>query len=284
MNKKAFTLIELVGVVVILVLLSLLIIPIVEDKIKAAEEISYNSLIEMVETGAILYASNYEDELPELKTNNMSLIELSTILNKGLIERKSLYDKNEEYRLPLDSTIVIIKKDNNIYAKYNNDPQNNNKIFLKGPKDLKINKNSSYYEYGAYVANLSDLTVIDIGESNITNDINSSLPGTYYVSYSYTNAETLKRTVIVPDSSNSTDVVPPVITLTGNSLINISKGSSYVEQGATATDNVDGNITSRIIKTGLVNTKLKGTYYIKYNVVDLNGNKADTVVRTIIVN
>ena len=44
----------------------------------------------------------------------------------------------------------------------------------------------------------------------------------------------------------SPDTTPPVITLTGEAVVSIEVGSTYVDGGATASDNVDGDITSNI--------------------------------------
>ena len=51
-------------------------------------------------------------------------------------------------------------------------------------------------------------------------------------------------------------------------------------RGATATDSKDGTITSKITRTGTVNTGVQGTYYITYSVTNSSGNSA-TVVRVV---
>lgn len=76
------------------------------------------------------------------------------------------------------------------------------------------------------------------------------------------------------------DTALPVITLNGASSINLKVGETYTELGAKATDNLDGDISSKIITTGTVNTKVAGTYTITYTVSDTAGNVA-TVTRTI---
>ena len=77
------------------------------------------------------------------------------------------------------------------------------------------------------------------------------------------------------------DTEKPVITLNGNSVETVVCYSTYNDAGATAIDNMDGNITSQIVKTGDVDTNTLGTYTIKYNVTDSNGNVATEVVRTV---
>jgi surface protein len=83
--------------------------------------------------------------------------------------------------------------------------------------------------------------------------------------------------------SSNTDTTPPVITLNGSSTIQLNVGDTWTDPGATATDDVDGNITSSITTTGTVNTSTAGTYTIAYSVSDAASNTA-SVNRTVIVN
>ena len=76
------------------------------------------------------------------------------------------------------------------------------------------------------------------------------------------------------------DSILPVITLNGSSTINLRVGEVYTELGAKATDDIDGDITTKIITTGTVNTGVAGTYTITYTVSDTAGNVA-TATRTI---
>ncbi|MEK7479324.1 MAG: DUF5011 domain-containing protein, partial [Patescibacteria group bacterium] len=77
--------------------------------------------------------------------------------------------------------------------------------------------------------------------------------------------------------------LPPVITLTGSSTINLFVSQAYVEPGATATDETDGTITGNIIITGVVNMNAPGIYTRAYNVNDSSGNAAVQKTRTIVV-
>ena len=79
-----------------------------------------------------------------------------------------------------------------------------------------------------------------------------------------------------------TDTTPPVITLLGPNPVTVGQGTTYVDPGATATDNVDGNITSSIvINTSAVNTAVPGNYTVTFNVTDVAGNAATQVTRTV---
>ncbi|MCI8620722.1 MAG: DUF5011 domain-containing protein [Clostridia bacterium] len=81
------------------------------------------------------------------------------------------------------------------------------------------------------------------------------------------------------------DIVPPQITINlgSNGLVEqfIELNGSYVEYGATAKDNIDGNITTKVISS-TIDTKRVGTYKVTYEAVDSAGNRA-TAERTVYV-
>ncbi|MGY8863611.1 MAG: beta strand repeat-containing protein, partial [Pseudomonadales bacterium] len=54
----------------------------------------------------------------------------------------------------------------------------------------------------------------------------------------------------------------PVISLVGSATVNLELGSTYTDAGATATDNVDGTITSSIVTVNPVNVNAVGTYTV----------------------
>ena len=61
----------------------------------------------------------------------------------------------------------------------------------------------------------------------------------------------------------------------------IEVGSTYTDDGATATDNYDGGVTSSIVTENLVDETTVGSYTVTYNVSDANGNPAVQVTRTV---
>ena len=80
----------------------------------------------------------------------------------------------------------------------------------------------------------------------------------------------------------STDNVPPVITLLGENPLQLTVGDSYTDPGATANDDVDGDITGNIVVAGdVVDPNTEDTYIVTYNVSDAAGNPAIEVTRTV---
>lgn len=80
------------------------------------------------------------------------------------------------------------------------------------------------------------------------------------------------------------DNVPPTMTLNGANPFTVELGlETYVEPGATAIDNVDGDISSRVMIGGEdVLSDTVGEYTVLYNVVDSAGNHFPDTLRRIV--
>ncbi len=75
-------------------------------------------------------------------------------------------------------------------------------------------------------------------------------------------------------TETSGDTVAPVITINGNNPAEVQKGASYLDLGASVTDNVDNNIG--ITVTGeQIDTSVVGSYTVTYSAVDQAGNKTE---------
>lgn len=83
--------------------------------------------------------------------------------------------------------------------------------------------------------------------------------------------------------SISEDDTRPIITLNGNSPMYIEQGYSFLDPGAIAMDNADGNISHLLVINSNVDSSTVGEYFVSYNVTDSSGNKADSAVRYVIV-
>lgn len=69
------------------------------------------------------------------------------------------------------------------------------------------------------------------------------------------------------------DEEAPSLTLNGEETIYLKVNETYQEQGATATDNCDGDLTSQIVISGEVNTSTPGEYQVQYSITDQKGNQ-----------
>jgi alpha-tubulin suppressor-like RCC1 family protein len=77
----------------------------------------------------------------------------------------------------------------------------------------------------------------------------------------------------------SADMQAPVISLIGADPLEIYKGSTFTDPGATVTDNRDS--TRTIAGSGTVNTATVGIYTLTYTATDMAGNLAVPVTRTV---
>ena len=151
-------------------------------------------------------------------------------------------------------------------------------ITLEGDATVTVEVGSEYTDAGA--------TATDNYDGNITYDItivnpvNISVVGSYTVTYNV--SDTVGNTATqITRTVNVVDTTVPVITLSGDATVTIWVGAVYIDAGATATDNYDGNITDNITIVNPVNTSAAGSYTVTYNVSDTSGNEATQVTRTV---
>ena len=154
-------------------------------------------------------------------------------------------------------------------------------ITLLGSSPVDVELGSTYTDAGATA---SDNIDGDISANIVTvNPVNTNLAGTYIVTYNVSDAADnaaaeVTRTVNVTATADTT---PPVITLLGSTPVDVELGSTYTDAGATASDNIDGDISANIVTVNPVNTNLAGAYIVTYNVSDAADNAAAEVTRTV---
>ena len=88
------------------------------------------------------------------------------------------------------------------------------------------------------------------------------------------------QTALAASVPKGIDWIPPAITVTGSNPTSIKVGATYTDEGATATDNVDGTVTVSNDASTAVNTATPGEYTVTYTATDAAGNQA-TATRTV---
>ncbi len=145
-------------------------------------------------------------------------------------------------------------------------------ISLVGASSINVNHNEAYTDGGATATDDVDggVTVTTTGS------VDTSTVGVYTLTYMATDAAgneaSETRTV------NVLDVTAPVITLTGEADITVYQNSTYNDEGATAIDAVDTNVT--VNTTGSVDTSTIGVYTLTYTAADAAGNE-NILTRTV---
>lgn len=180
---------------------------------------------------------------------------------------------NEQELQPVDNNGTNNTTDNgntNINNNQNNGPVLQMPVITLGTNDDTIEVFSEIPEFNA--------TATNGGVISFTHNINNEVVGEYIVTARATNA-------VGTASQNFTfkvvDTTKPVIVLNGKDEI-IRMDDKYTDKGVKATDNYDGDITSKVVTASTLKNK-KGEYIITYNVTDANGNVAEEVKRNVVV-
>ena len=305
MNKRGFTLVEMLIVIVILVTLGLIVTFSITGIVKSSSDKLYQVQVESIIDATRTYVLKNSSTLSD--NNEITLCDL---------KRASLVDKNlknpkteEEFE---DNLIIKVIKNNAGEYDFNFDGVSKLENYycdldisanINGNSPLYVKIGDSHEEYGVTVKRKDttcskrtgsattnenncyyDLTI----SGNYRNALESNIyvrTGTYvetYVVEDETFSTTITRTIIVEDKT------PPVITIGYSGK---SYNSSFEERiletnvasfTCSAYDLIDGSVNCKITKNDYENTRTPGTYEIVYTATDKNGNTA-TLVATVIV-
>ena len=294
MKNKAFTLVELLGVIVLLGILGVVIIPKVGDSITNSKETAYITQEEQIKKAANDFIV---DNIELFDNTNTITIKLGVLKQKGYLP---INIKNPKTRKNIsnESTITITKTNEKFEITLNlidlievteNIDNNSPIIVLNGNYVEYINVNSNETEinnnliqngakaYSSTGEELTEITTqIKIGETEKTS-IKTNTLDTYEITYTVTdNGKTTSatRTVIIRDTE------APKITLPKETILLANQVNGYdLRQDVSVTDNYDSNSTLTI-NSGLSNRP--GKYVVTYTATDSSGNQT-TERRVIIV-
>ena len=152
-------------------------------------------------------------------------------------------------------------------------------ITLLGETEVSLELGSTYTDAGATAVDNIDGDITSSIE--IVNNVDINTVGTYTVTYNVSDTAGNAATQVTRTVNITPDVTIPVITLLGESEVSLELGSTYIDAGATAVDNIDGDITANIVTVNAVDVNTVGTYTVTYNVSDAAGNAASQISRTV---
>lgn len=151
-------------------------------------------------------------------------------------------------------------------------------ITLTNGTSISLNRGKDFVDPGFKAVDECDG---DISASvTVEGKVDGHTYGTYTLTYRVTdssgNVGEVKRTVRIAD------LTAPVIALKGEQSTYIKVGTAYTDPGFTASDNIDGDMTTKVSVSGGVDTSKMGINTINYQVTDSFGNKT-TATRTVYV-
>ncbi|MEX0672468.1 MAG: immunoglobulin-like domain-containing protein [Candidatus Paceibacterota bacterium] len=155
-------------------------------------------------------------------------------------------------------------------------------ITLVGDEAMSIEQGSLFTDPGATASDPEDGDIT--GDIDVTGSVNTSVTDTYILYYDVTDSDgksavTIVREVTVTPEDQVGEV--PTISLIGPAIIELNVNDAFADPGATAMDPEDGDLTDQIVTIGSVDTSVPGTYFLRYDVTDSDGNAAPARVRQI---
>ncbi|KPA19457.1 lipoprotein [Candidatus Magnetomorum sp. HK-1] len=149
-------------------------------------------------------------------------------------------------------------------------------IALKGKSEISVEKGEPFTDPGATAIDNRDGDISD--QIIVDNTVNTDNPGCYTITYRVSDssnnvAEKIRKVCVVPKR--------PVIILKGNDTDSLERCREYVDPGATASDDIDGDITSQIETISYIEKSSPGIYTIAYLVTNSSGISAIPEYRTV---
>lgn len=287
--KKAFTLIEMLAVIIVISIIMLILIPVVTRNLSDSKENVYNNLINKMISATSDWMIKNSDDLPE-EGESIS-ITLGMLQSEGLIST-DLKNPKTDNLFPSDMVINIAyvkaNKDNPKleYGKYKGDysivVDVNSGTEIKDIKDeyTIVELGSTDEEVDSIVykdKENSDITLKEYSIQYVNNGLNvekidSNKSGIYYVYYSKIDGKKKFTRVF-----NVTDTSLPEIVFPTDDTVSISVSSFDLYNDVDCNDN--SNTCKLTITEGedefytALSNKTKGNYVVKYKAEDASGNK-----------
>lgn len=141
-------------------------------------------------------------------------------------------------------------------------------VTLNGANSITIWQGDAYTELGAAASDNVDGTL----EVSISGSVDTSIAATYNILYQATDAagnvgQNTRKVIVVADEEE------PELTLQGSDSLTLYLGDEYIELGAKAQDNKDGELEVKV--TGTVDHTAMGYYTLTYSATDSSGNKSE---------
>ena len=260
--------------------------------------VQYETLTTKLCEKALEYERKHEGTVDRNTPGATAYIRIQYLIDDYLIDSKpikdpryksSIFSKSQykEYISPDSYLRLSVASNGEPYCEGfvdTSDDHNKPIISLKGTSPITLAKGTNFEDPGAIATDDVDGDVTDKIQRSGSVDI--SKVGEYTITYTVTdtsgNVATTKRVIIIEEYTDIEitlgshfDSITPQIELKGSNPYCMELNTTYKEPGAIATDNVDGNITNKIIVDSSNVTGIRtGNFRVTYTVSDTFGHKA----------
>ncbi len=135
----------------------------------------------------------------------------------------------------------------------------------KQAPEITLTENNGYTAHDNYDGDLTD-------KVNVTTE--EQADGRFLITYTVEDSSGNKATAT--KTVDTLDTVAPEISLKGNYIKTLLVGETYTDEGCTAVDNIDGDISSKVVSScgGEFKAEEAGTFRITYTITDSSNNSA----------
>ena len=287
-NKKGFSLIELLATILLISLVLGGGITIVANTIKKSEEKSQILALNNIKKTANTYIEEYANDIAWIKeknNNSYSCVSIDSLINKGYISNKDISSKYQD-KIPKSRYIIVTRdQDKNIISQeFDNEGKCNNNIQKIKIPTTKDYCNTIYYNgneqtlikpYDNTYFSIEQITGTDAGNYKTTVKLNNSDKNKkVYVwnddttsdkSFTCTIKKQTPTLVLSSNGENGTDLSNVTINLKSNvaGTVQIKSSNKTI---ASASFNSDNNIQKDILKEATIKkyATSKNTIYITF--------------------
>lgn len=279
-NKKGFTLIEIIGTLVILTLIALLIVPNVIGLINSSRDEISKEQMRVIERSAQSWLTSNLSWIDDQRDICVSIEEL---INDGFIETAEVKDPSTKE--PLNG-FVVIKYDNNKYNYTYNEtcsvemarlrlevPSNtfNSNGWAKANIEVRVigDKNTAKYKY--CTSTTAKCTPNMLVEGNTGKVIISTEGTTNYVCATAIHANN-EESDSVCTAAYKLDKTAPTLNTPGTTTITNKVFNYNLMTGVTSSDNFSSGSNLKTEASGNISFGIAGDYVITYKATDQAGN------------
>ncbi|MBQ1812406.1 MAG: DUF5011 domain-containing protein [Bacilli bacterium] len=192
MNKKGFTLIEILAAITLLAILATITINISVRKINETKEKGLETLIKSIELSAKSYVVENSESIESFKQNDFVYVTLETLVQAEKFNN-SLINPTTKQPLPLSDTVYVTRSYNGkVTAYYDIDQKSKTKIVLNGSYNMYVKIGSQFTDPGVVATSKTGASVTP----TVTGTVNTDIETNYIITYTH-GGNSITRNVII---------------------------------------------------------------------------------------